>query len=161
MSGSALLNLKTFVISILRQYYKLSLRDKCRNKAYLNCQNIWEIFHNMLLGIFQVKIIQSFIYYDMYITLKYMQIFKKCKKFFICDNQFGNYSLLLDSKMSSGKKPLIFTTLKECPTTRARVSKLVLPHGVVDTPVFMPVGTQVNLQNHFYIHRNNEFLGHT
>ena len=32
--------------------------------------------------------------------------------------------------------------LKEDPRTRARLGKLHTPHGVIDTPVFMPVGTQ-------------------
>lgn len=47
--------------------------------------------------------------------------------------------------MSSKNKPLVFTIIKECGTTKARVSKMMLPHGEVDTPVFMPVGTQVTL----------------
>jgi len=33
-----------------------------------------------------------------------------------------------------------------CNTTKARVGKLTLPHHVVDTPVFMPVGTQGSLK---------------
>jgi tRNA-guanine transglycosylase len=37
---------------------------------------------------------------------------------------------------------LSFKIVAECSTTKARVSKLVLPHATVDTPVFMPVGTQ-------------------
>ncbi|RKP17531.1 queuine tRNA-ribosyltransferase-like protein, partial [Rozella allomycis CSF55] len=32
--------------------------------------------------------------------------------------------------------------IAQCSTTSARVSKMHLPHQVVDTPVFMPVGTQ-------------------
>lgn len=54
--------------------------------------------------------------------------------------------------MSSESKPLVFNVIKKCKTTKARVSKMILPHGEVDTPVFMPVGTQVkyilvNLKN--------------
>lgn len=30
----------------------------------------------------------------------------------------------------------------ECQTTKARVCKMKLPHSLVHTPVFMPVGTQ-------------------
>lgn len=41
-----------------------------------------------------------------------------------------------------GKHPLIFEVVKECITSRARVSKMQLPHQLVNTPVFMPVGTQ-------------------
>lgn len=40
-------------------------------------------------------------------------------------------------------KPLIFNILSECKVTKGRVGKMILPHGEVDTPVFMPVGTQV------------------
>ena len=42
------------------------------------------------------------------------------------------------------KKPsaLKFEVLATCSTTRARVSKIHLPHRSVDAPVFMPVGTQ-------------------
>ncbi|KAJ8929321.1 hypothetical protein NQ314_018029 [Rhamnusium bicolor] len=42
--------------------------------------------------------------------------------------------------------PLVFNVLSECRTTKARVGKMVLPHGQVDTPVFMPVGTQGTLK---------------
>lgn len=38
--------------------------------------------------------------------------------------------------------PLKFEVLAKCSTTRARVSKMTLPHGVTYTPAFMPVGTQ-------------------
>ncbi|KAL0273981.1 UNVERIFIED_CONTAM: hypothetical protein PYX00_006529 [Menopon gallinae] len=37
---------------------------------------------------------------------------------------------------------LKFKVIAECPVTKARVSEMVLPHGPVNTPVFMPVGTQ-------------------
>ena len=36
----------------------------------------------------------------------------------------------------------MFTLLKRDPACAARRGRLVLPHGVVETPVFMPVGTQ-------------------
>ena len=35
-----------------------------------------------------------------------------------------------------------FEIVARCPDTRARVGRLKTPHGVVDTPVFAPVGTQ-------------------
>jgi len=35
-----------------------------------------------------------------------------------------------------------FEVLKECPHTRARAGLLHTAHGVIETPVFMPVGTQ-------------------
>ena len=39
-----------------------------------------------------------------------------------------------------------FTVISECPVTKARVAEMELPHHVVDTPVFMPVGTQGTLK---------------
>lgn len=39
--------------------------------------------------------------------------------------------------------PLTYQVIAECPTTKARVGVMTLRHGNVDTPVFMPVGTQV------------------
>lgn len=50
---------------------------------------------------------------------------------------------ILNSITMTTKKPLTFNILAECKSSKARVSKMVLPHGEVDTPVFMPVGTQV------------------
>eukprot|EP00058_Branchiostoma_floridae_P008195 XP_002593683.1 hypothetical protein BRAFLDRAFT_131791 [Branchiostoma floridae] len=44
------------------------------------------------------------------------------------------------------KHALSLKILVECPNTKARVCKLVLPHHTVDTPVFMPVGTQGTLK---------------
>ena len=37
---------------------------------------------------------------------------------------------------------LRFELVAKCPVTRARASIVSLPHGPVETPVFMPVGTQ-------------------
>lgn len=39
-----------------------------------------------------------------------------------------------------------FELIKECPKTKARAGKLHTPHGVIDTPVFMPVGTQATVK---------------
>ena len=41
---------------------------------------------------------------------------------------------------------MTFTMVSECPITKARVAQMALPHHVVDTPVFMPVGTQGTLK---------------
>lgn len=38
---------------------------------------------------------------------------------------------------------LSFEVVAKCSTTKARASNLTLPHGLVKTPIFMPVGTQV------------------
>ncbi|KAI9590966.1 Queuine tRNA-ribosyltransferase [Syncephalis fuscata] len=43
----------------------------------------------------------------------------------------------------SARSPALhFEIVAKCPTTKARVSRLHLPHFVADTPMFMPVGTQ-------------------
>ncbi|KAK4878946.1 hypothetical protein RN001_007092 [Aquatica leii] len=48
--------------------------------------------------------------------------------------------------MSTKRSPLIFNVLAECATSKARTGKMILPHGEVNTPVFMPVGTQGTLK---------------
>ncbi|KAK6632336.1 hypothetical protein RUM44_007377 [Polyplax serrata] len=40
------------------------------------------------------------------------------------------------------KPPLTFEIIAECKTTKARAGIMSLPHTTVNTPVFMPVGTQ-------------------
>ncbi|CAJ1075231.1 queuine tRNA-ribosyltransferase catalytic subunit 1 [Xyrichtys novacula] len=42
--------------------------------------------------------------------------------------------------------PLALRIIAECPVTKARACDLTLPHCVVSTPVFMPVGTQGTLK---------------
>jgi queuine tRNA-ribosyltransferase len=40
----------------------------------------------------------------------------------------------------------MFELLKTDSQTKARLGKLTTAHGVVDTPVFMPVGTQASVK---------------
>ncbi|MCR4420164.1 MAG: tRNA guanosine(34) transglycosylase Tgt [Clostridia bacterium] len=42
--------------------------------------------------------------------------------------------------------PVRFEILATCSETRARLGRLHTPHGVVDTPAFMPVGTQATVK---------------
>lgn len=44
--------------------------------------------------------------------------------------------------MAAKQAALKLKILAECPVTKARACELKLPHAIVDTPVFMPVGTQ-------------------
>ena len=46
--------------------------------------------------------------------------------------------------MSASRFP--FEIQAECPVTRARAGLLETPHGIVETPVFMPVGTQATVK---------------
>ncbi|NLN41205.1 MAG: tRNA-guanine transglycosylase, partial [Clostridiales bacterium] len=39
-----------------------------------------------------------------------------------------------------------FELIKTCSKTGARLGKLHTPHGTIDTPVFMPVGTQATVK---------------
>ena len=39
-----------------------------------------------------------------------------------------------------------FEVVGECPHTRARAGLLHTPHGTIETPVFMPVGTQASVK---------------
>ncbi len=50
---------------------------------------------------------------------------------------------------STTKSALKFHVLSECATTKARASEMELPHATVETPVFMPVGTQGTLKGLF------------
>lgn len=49
-------------------------------------------------------------------------------------------------KALSAAAPLSLRIIAECPVTKARACDLVLPHCMVSTPVFMPVGTQGTLK---------------
>lgn len=42
----------------------------------------------------------------------------------------------------SSSPALKFEIVAKCAVSKARTSKLIMPHGPVDAPVFMPVGTQ-------------------
>ena len=44
--------------------------------------------------------------------------------------------------MTKPSVALKLTVVAECSTTRARAALMELPHATVETPVFMPVGTQ-------------------
>ena len=39
-----------------------------------------------------------------------------------------------------------FRIIQECPVTGARAGEFITPHGVIETPVFMPVGTQATVK---------------
>ena len=43
--------------------------------------------------------------------------------------------------------PFTFTIDAECPATRARAGTIQTPHGTIQTPVFMPVGTQATVKS--------------
>ena len=42
--------------------------------------------------------------------------------------------------------PIKFELIKKCPDTSARVGVIHTPHGQIETPVFMPVGTQATVK---------------
>ncbi|KAK9245036.1 tRNA-guanine(15) transglycosylase-like protein [Lipomyces tetrasporus] len=44
------------------------------------------------------------------------------------------------------KSALTFEVIAQCSTTKARASSMTLPHGLVETPMFMPVATQASLK---------------
>jgi len=50
------------------------------------------------------------------------------------------------SVRSDTRDKLSFIIEAECPVTRARAGLLRTPHGIVETPVFMPVGTQATVK---------------
>ena len=57
--------------------------------------------------------------------------------------ELGGFGLAVKaSAVIWGRLPVSFTVLATDPSSSARRGELVLPHGTVDTPMFMPVGTQ-------------------
>ena len=48
-------------------------------------------------------------------------------------------------KSTGGGSALAFKIVGKCSTTRARAAEMTLPHSLVETPVFMPVGTQARM----------------
>ena len=40
-----------------------------------------------------------------------------------------------------------YEVVKECKQSGARIGRLYTPHGVVETPVFMPVGTNATVKS--------------
>ncbi|RUP45705.1 hypothetical protein BC936DRAFT_147836 [Jimgerdemannia flammicorona] len=59
---------------------------------------------------------------------------------------FPSMATLTHTLSQTMKSALTFETIAKCSTTKARVTALTLPHGLVNTPVFMPVGTQGSLK---------------
>ena len=39
-----------------------------------------------------------------------------------------------------------YEVIKECKQTGARLGRLTTPHGIIETPIFMPVGTQATVK---------------
>ncbi|KAK7485281.1 hypothetical protein BaRGS_00023532 [Batillaria attramentaria] len=48
--------------------------------------------------------------------------------------------------MAAKHSALSLKVLAECPVTKARACEMILPHATVNTPVFMPVGTQGSMK---------------
>lgn len=48
--------------------------------------------------------------------------------------------------MGTGTLNSCFEVIAQCPHTRARTGRLKTAHGVIETPVFMPVGTQASVK---------------
>ncbi len=43
-------------------------------------------------------------------------------------------------------EPIRYELIKECKHTKARVGKVITPHGEINTPIFMPVGTKATVK---------------
>ena len=48
--------------------------------------------------------------------------------------------------MASTAVPFSYEVLQQCPNTQARIGRFYTPHGVVETPRFMPVGTAATVK---------------
>ena len=53
---------------------------------------------------------------------------------------------MLDVPAAPGITPRVFELLKTDSSSKARLGRLTTAHGVIDTPVFMPVGTQASVK---------------
>lgn len=56
---------------------------------------------------------------------------------------------MLHSSVNKGKNmeiPVYYELIKTCKQTGARLGRLHTPHGVIDTPCFMAVGTQATVK---------------
>lgn len=63
----------------------------------------------------------------------------------IARNLLRKMSTAAANAVVNGKTvPLTYKVIAKCSKTKARVGVMSLLHSDVDTPVFMPVGTQVN-----------------
>lgn len=58
------------------------------------------------------------------------------------DNDLSGVPDVVSGETPSIPEPMSFTLLARDTASSARRGRLVLPHGVVETPIFMPVGTQ-------------------
>jgi len=56
------------------------------------------------------------------------------------------FRAILSFRLQSYLPPISFEVVAECPHTRARAGILHTPHGSIETPVFMPVGTQATVK---------------
>ncbi len=56
------------------------------------------------------------------------------------------YAIINSREEKTKMKPFSFRVTHQCPYTSARVAVIETPHGVVETPVFMPVGTQATVK---------------
>ncbi len=56
------------------------------------------------------------------------------------------YAIINLREEKTKMKPFSFRVTHQCPYTSARVAVIETPHGVVETPVFMPVGTQATVK---------------
>lgn len=70
----------------------------------------------------------------------------------ISDCDFTNGSSPKKPKMNGKENapPLTFKVRAECPVSKARTGLMQLIHHHVDTPVFMPVGTQVKNKHRYF-----------
>src|SRR5579859_4326761 len=50
-------------------------------------------------------------------------------------------------KVENFMPPFAFTIDAECPQTWARSGTIQTPHGTIQTPIFMPVGTQATVKS--------------
>src|SRR5207302_10295409 len=58
-----------------------------------------------------------------------------------------SHALFAIGYIGSCMPPISFTIEAECPASWARAGTIQTPHGAIQTPIFMPVGTQASVKS--------------
>ncbi|MBW0532016.1 hypothetical protein O181_071731, partial [Austropuccinia psidii MF-1] len=75
------------------------------------------------------------------------QIFSPSPQFEMLTTPIQNFNI---SSTFNYPNNLQFNVIKKCATTKARLSHLILPHGLTPLPTFMPVATQASIKGLTY-----------
>lgn len=110
--------------------------------SLIGCLFTYVYTHHTLTTHYGLFILESLTYIFFRFSFSKDDIIFKKNTWFLLVNITYKFSAV-SLRMSVSKQSLTFEVLAKCKSTKARVGKMFLTHSEVDTPVFMPVGTQV------------------